>query len=839
MTTQELTVWLKSQQVNLDSIIAKAAIDFYEQNKARANFGFDLAECQEESWLLVNNQDLCYDRPNTPFVYSLWYHGRRVNTFLSHFAETILNSKENEIEFFDLGAGTGAVQWAVGLVYQKMREAGIATPKIKIINIDTSPFMLNYNKDFLWKHFIEQYPYCKEFDNESNPIEYEVNSWSNKKVSISNPWITASYLFDISDDKDPNYKSSVLNGFNDVIKNYDPTKMLLLTSKSKDHLVDQVSNEFDRNNYSIEKLKSTDLILTGQLERVNKARLGLYNIFKEDLQGYKSESLKNPTAWDDVSFVGTIITKKQREIFPRSTKEGVKLHSASIKIRREIELNEEQLKAAKNIKRPSVIIGPAGCGKSIVITERIKNIVEEEKYNPKLRILLTTFNKELIGQLTQWLSEILDASLIRIEYDKTFFGYIDKPCKIYFRDSQIPNIRLLHFDMLPKMLGAIPYWGLVNNETHKKILSGIIIEIKTKHGITDSKFDDVLNHEFLLEEYQRVIYGLQVGIQDSKDGYLNVQRKGRGIKLDKSKREIVWDCLSIYAKHIYANRIPSFTLRRQLFLSKLKNNEISEIYDYLVVDEFQDCTRADFETFFRLLKDPNNLVISGDLAQAVHLGRSANIESLREAIREGREMQDISWNYLEGSYRLPFRVCEAVRKISEHIHLTFKGNKAASILTPYKGAPPGARPIIVCGKDEEDVSTKILEVIKAYEIFQISEKCILEKDDLLSKKTLVETDTVLRLKGMEKHLVVWSTRSPLEFKKERFEFVYTIVSRTSCLLIIALFNSETQKPTEKTYFDALKLLRHDRLIFWDKQSKQEFHEILKNSDGELNSDEDE
>jgi DNA helicase II / ATP-dependent DNA helicase PcrA len=78
------------------------------------------------------------------------------------------------------------------------------------------------------------------------------------------------------------------------------------------------------------------------------------------------------------------------------------------------------------------------------------------------------------------------------------------------------------------------------------------------------------------------------------------------------------------------------------------------------VDEFQDCTRADFEIFFNLLNNPNHLIISGDLAQAVHLGKSANIESLREAIRSERTMNDISWNYLDGSYRLPFRVCEAV-----------------------------------------------------------------------------------------------------------------------------------------------------------------------------------
>jgi hypothetical protein len=58
-------------------------------------------------------EDLCYDRPNSPLVYSIWYHGRRVNTFLSCIAKMLFNTKNTQIEIFDLGAGTGAVQWAV------------------------------------------------------------------------------------------------------------------------------------------------------------------------------------------------------------------------------------------------------------------------------------------------------------------------------------------------------------------------------------------------------------------------------------------------------------------------------------------------------------------------------------------------------------------------------------------------------------------------------------------------------------------------------------------------------------------------------------------------------
>lgn len=844
MKDELILAWLKQQQFKLDLIIAEAGREFYEHHKSCSNFVYDLAACQSESFNLIHDKDLCYDRPNTAFCYSLWYHARRVNTFLSHFARTILKNERPTMEFFDLGAGTGAVQWAVGLIYHKMKEEGYAVPKIRIVNIDTSPIMLQYSRNYLWKHFLLKYPICNDFNND---IEYEVNAWNNnRKIAISNPWITASYLFDISDTTGlGDYRKAVLTGFTDIIELYNPAKLLLLTAVSKEALMDDVTSQFNTNDFIIEKIKHASLLLSSNLTAVNSFRHELLQKYDLELNTREERSIGNPAVWDDHSFVATVITRKTLELFNEERSlEGIKLHDASIKVRREVVLNPEQKKAAKNVNHPTVIIGPAGCGKSIVITERIKNIVEEFDYNPEISILVTTFNKELLGQLTNWICDVLDPNRYTLEFDRSFHGVAEKPCKFYFVGSKIENIRLLHFDMLPRVIGRVPAWGLVNDNVHKAILNSIIKAVKDENRVVDSQFENILNPDFLLEEYHRVIYGLKVGINDGKENYLTISRQGRGgepqLKRKSERRLLVWECLERYAKHIYSNRIPSFTLRRQLFLTKLANGEISTQYDYVLIDEFQDCTKADFEIFFHLLKHPNYLLIAGDLAQAVHLGKSANIDTLREAIREGRTMNDIKWNYLDGSYRLPFRICEAVKRISEYINLSFKKNKAASILTPYKGAPPGTRPIIVYGKNEKDISIKITDILERYKDFGLIEKCILEKDDELQRELQIPTDTVLRLKGLEKHCVIWSTRTPLEFKKEKFEFVYTILSRTSCILIIALFNDpdNEQSNTQDIFMEAIGLLRRDRIIFWDKETEEAFDLFCQDvQNGDLENDE--
>ena len=133
MKEQQLLQWIENQKYTIDQIIYEAARNFFEQNKHKDNFPFDLAECQSESFNLIGNKDLCYDRYCTPFVYSLWYHARRVNTFLRFFSKAILSSDDRLIEIFDLGAGTGAVQFAAGLVFLGMKEIGLSLILIRVL----------------------------------------------------------------------------------------------------------------------------------------------------------------------------------------------------------------------------------------------------------------------------------------------------------------------------------------------------------------------------------------------------------------------------------------------------------------------------------------------------------------------------------------------------------------------------------------------------------------------------------------------------------------------------------------------------------------------------------
>ncbi|WP_375511643.1 hypothetical protein [uncultured Nostoc sp.] len=102
---------------------------------------------------------------------------------------------------------------------------------------------------------------------------------------------------------------------------------------------------------------------------------------------------------------------------------------------------------------------------------------------------------------------------------------------------------------------------------------------------------------------------------------------------------------------------------------------------------------------------------------------------------------------------------------------------------------------------------------------------ILEKDSKLcyALKNLninSETDTILRIKGLEKECVLWSVRTSIEDKNEVEEIVYTILTRTSSILIIALSEKITN-----VYKEIIGTFDKDRLIFWDQETKNRYSEF--------------
>lgn len=770
------------------------------------NFGYDLQCAQKEAYSLMNSDDLCYDRYTTPLAYSLWYQARRKNVFVSHFLDKIVEActSGRPVEIFDLGAGTGCVQFCFGLALVASIRLKNVTPLIRIINVDSSPFMLNYLRSYLWPVAVKYYPELKIL-----PVEYHVYSWSNKgDFSITNPWLGASYLFDSSENEE-----YLLSNFDELIRAFDLAKVLLLTSaqQKKRQLMNSLSLKLRNKSYQLVSNTGSTSVFQGELNTLTAFR-------QELVKDYNLKASASPVIWADGSYTAVGLERNQSGFAfdTRRRPQELDIFNPPLRVRRDVQLNDAQKKAARFETSSTVITGPAGCGKSIIVTEKIINILEQYGWQGSLQILVTTFNISLLKQLRSWVTDLITARSKQIKqlyYRLTNNEYDGTGKLMTGADFQIV-IEFVHFEMLAKQVGNVKYIPF-DESVHVRKLSAIVTEVREELQIPERNMRNILTPEFLIEEYHRIIYGMQCRIKLGINAYLDVDRTGRGKRLDRAThRPAVWKALHKYATWMAndLNAGQSFMARRQLLYNGLLDGSIKSKYDYLFVDEFQDCTRTDSEIKNMLLHDTNRLVLAGDMAQAVHIGQSGFIpkDPNRKKYR------------LKGSYRLPFLICEAIYPLSREINIASVNKDGTAEITPYNGAPPGARPLFVYADNHTQLAANLIAIKNAYAVFDLKRITIMEKDEELCKAarqpTLpVETTTILRLKGLEKEFVVWSLQADIEYEDEVMEFAYTIMTRTNCMLIIA-----STRDAQSVYKKVLPYLRPDRIIFWDFESENSF-----------------
>lgn len=801
--------WLQNQRNILDELFARAGFTFYEKHKHLDNFSFDANETQKECYLLGTDRDLCYDRFTIGLSYSLWYQGKRTNAFISYFAKLLYEAREeNEITLLDLGAGTGAVQLAISLCKIGLDQLFGKSPKITIINIDTSPFMLDYNRSYLWPEFIKSYEIAKDIK-----TIYSVNSWEQTDISkFNNFWITASYLFDQSDNV-----QHLSDNLSKLVETFEPRFIICNTSKRKSYLMNKASVPIKNQNYEVLSIDMKHLF-TGSLP----STLAVRRKIKEEC-GVQYNGMP---VWQENWMSSIVLRLATPGLSIPIESPSVDLFTPPLTVRRDIILSPEQKKAAEDDGRPTVIYGPAGCGKTVVITERIINILKNssEKSIEEIAILVTTFNKGLVSVIKSWLKELLS---------REKFKFIDRGDSLRVGESTKDTITIMHFDVLPTRL-----WSKISDAPtpfkndkiqfdnyHLSVAAKAINTIKKKYGITTNVYDHVLNDRYVIDEYHYVIYGQDIA---EASIYAKARIKGRKrLERDGNSRKYLFESVVLYLELLGLNS--SFVKRRHQFYKELKKSNKGFGFSHLIVDEFQDCTQTDYNIFYELLKNPNNLIICGDFAQAIHLGNVANIPRLSQ-----EDMGRRKFIQLVGSYRLPYRISECLQNFSKNI--VTEEDDIKNPLSPFKGAPPGARPILIKASNSKEMALKIKNAVSSYHQYDIfnfnvvpyDNILILEKDAelrnelALFRRGLSYDETILKVKGLEKKCVVWTARKNIEFSERIRHYVYTILTRTSGILIIALFGEEC-----KEYVDIINEFDPDRVIIWDQDTKNYLDENYK------------
>lgn len=253
-------------------------------------------------------------------------------------------------------------------------------------------------------------------------------------------------------------------------------------------------------------------------------------------------------------------------------------------------LNDNQLKAVKHIDGPCMVLAGPGSGKTRVITYRIANMVINENIKPTSILAISFTKASSIEMKNRALSLSNDIRINKVNYG-TFHSIFFKILR-YFESYNLDSI--------------------LDEKTKRMTLKQILKKIGVENGEDDEIIGQVINE-----------------ISYVKNELMD--------KID-FKSEILSDDEFVQAYNLYEehkeqlNKIDFDDMLIKTY-NLLKFNQqaldmVRNIYRYILVDEFQDINKVQFEVLKLISHPNNNIFVVGDEDQSIYGFRGARPDFL-------------------------------------------------------------------------------------------------------------------------------------------------------------------------------------------------------------------
>ena len=292
-------------------------------------------------------------------------------------------------------------------------------------------------------------------------------------------------------------------------------------------------------------------------------------------------------------------------------------------------LNSVQKQAVESINGPNLILAGAGSGKTRVLTHKIGYLIDRKKINPA-NILAMTFTNKAAKEMKERISYLLKgeirglwvstfhssfARIIRLNCEK--LGYTNN-FVIYDESDQLSLIKTVikELDILK-----------VNNLKPKSV------QIKIKY---------LKNGNFSLEDLKTV-----------DPAYAN---------------QTFYDIFNLYQKKLQENNAMDFDdlLLKSLELFRLFPSVLEHYqkqFKYILVDEYQDTNRVQYQLLKLLSAGHRNISVVGDDDQSIYRWRGADIRNILDF---EKDFPDCKVFRLEQNYRSTSNILKIAHSIISH-----------------------------------------------------------------------------------------------------------------------------------------------------------------------------
>jgi DNA helicase-2/ATP-dependent DNA helicase PcrA len=331
-------------------------------------------------------------------------------------------------------------------------------------------------------------------------------------------------------------------------------------------------------------------------------------------------------------------------------------------------LNPQQLKAVEKIEGPCLIIAGAGTGKTKTITEKIGFLLEKG-FNPE-RILALTFSNEAASQMKE--KAEVSSPLARHVHISTFHSF----CAEFIRNHAGQLDVSENFKILEELDGAILLRRLLQLDAGTAKWYANTIGKAKDLGITIEDYNAYLEaQENLLATYYpqenwKAFY--HIALVRLRTMHLDtIKNKEEKTKLIdfiylyenwKKYREFISAWIKYEEEKEATDALDYADLNKLVidYVQRYGPAELADSYDYIIVDEFQDTNKVQFELLLALTSKHKNITVVGDQNQTVYAFRGAYADNI-EKFRKAFGILDVV--KLKENYRSSDRILRTAHKI--------------------------------------------------------------------------------------------------------------------------------------------------------------------------------
>ena len=278
-------------------------------------------------------------------------------------------------------------------------------------------------------------------------------------------------------------------------------------------------------------------------------------------------------------------------------------------------LNEQQRLAVLAVNGPVMVFAGAGSGKTRTLTYRVAHMIDKEKIAPH-NILAITFTKKATNEMKERLIELIGPSAFSVHIS-TFHSLCARILRYEITNLGYGrNFNIVDEEEQLKFINDL----LKDNNIDRKLMPGKHIQKVIKHCKSFSKLPS--------DSLELNIY--------------NLYQK-------KMEEENLLDFDDLLIKMLeLLEKFPKILKKYQ------------DIFQYVLVDEFQDTNLTQYNIVKLLTKESKNLFVVGDDDQSIYSFRGTNYENMQLFKEDYPEHQLF---YLTENYRSPQSILDGCNRL--------------------------------------------------------------------------------------------------------------------------------------------------------------------------------